>query len=80
MPLHDRVGKHGLLLVVDMHDKCYIVLDSARMVRDEHIECLVHSVARLCQCCRCYSICVDSGFFLSFGLTLHPSLTKTCPS
>ena len=38
MPLFERVGKHWLLLVIDMHQKCFSVFDSASYVRNDQIE------------------------------------------
>ncbi|KAJ8419555.1 LOW QUALITY PROTEIN: hypothetical protein Cgig2_013342 [Carnegiea gigantea] len=57
MPFHEVEGKHWLLFVADLREKCYLVYNSATSLADEHKEALVHSAVRFksnnCKTCLC---------------------------
>jgi len=57
MPLHEVEGKHRLLFVADIRDRCYMVYESATSLADEHIDSLVESAVSSkstnCKPCLC---------------------------
>lgn len=56
MPLYKVEGKHRLLFVADLRDRCYMVYDSATSLVDEHREAIVQSAERFksiyCKTCQ----------------------------